>query len=243
MWAAWAQLPDLPADGFATVRVAASGAAKLDPTVSTTLRERFGLLVGEGYGLTEASPVVTSSAGAEVKLGSIGVPIPGVSVRLVDPDGGDVLVGDPGEIWVQGPNVFAGYWDDPEATANAITPDGWLRTGDIAVVDDSGSLFIVDRAKDLIIVSGFNVFPAEVEEVLLEHPGVDAAAVVGVAHPYTGEAVKAYVVVEPGYAIEEDGVIDFCANHLARYKCPSKVMFVDEIPTGLAGKVLRRALQ
>ena len=243
MWAAWAQLPDLPPDGFATVRLAASGAAKLDPSISTTMRERFGLVVGEGYGLTEASPVVTSSAGLEVKLGSIGAPLPGVQVRLVDPEGGDVLVGDPGEIWVRGPNVFAGYWDDPEATANALTPDGWLRTGDIAVVDDSGSLFIVDRAKDLIIVSGFNVFPAEVEEILLEHPGVEAAAVVGVAHPYTGEAVKAYVVVDPGHDIEEDEVIDFCASHLARYKCPSKVMFVDEIPTGLAGKVLRRALQ
>ena len=126
------------------------------------------------------------------------MPLPGVEVRLVDPDGDDVLVGDAGEIWVRGPNVFAGYWEDDEATAAALTPDGWLRTGDIAVVDDDGYLFLVDRAKDLIIVSGFNVFPAEVEEVLLEHPGVEAAAVVGVAHPHTGEAVKAYVVAQRG---------------------------------------------
>jgi long-chain acyl-CoA synthetase len=178
-----------------------------------------------------------------VKAGSIGVPLPGVEVRLVDPLGDDVLVGDPGEIWVRGPNVFAGYWQDEEATAAAISPDGWLRTGDVAVVDDDGHLFIVDRAKDLIIVSGFNVFPAEVEEVLLEHPGIEAAAVVGVAHPHSGEAVKAYVVVADGRSYEEDEIIAFCAERLARYKCPEKVMFVDEIPLGLAGKVLRRSLR
>ena len=143
-------------------------------------------------------------------------------MRLVDADGDDVLVGDAGEIWVRGPNVFAGYWEDEDATAAALTPDGWLRTGDIAVVDDDGYLFLVDRAKDLIIVSGFNVFPAEVEEVLLEHPAIEAAAVVGVAHPHSGEAVKAYVVVRDGRSIEEDEVIDFCADHLARYKCPTR---------------------
>jgi long-chain acyl-CoA synthetase len=243
MWATWAHLPDAPADGFATVRLAASGAARLDPSVASIFEQRFGLTVTEGYGLTEASPVVTSSVGVEVKPGSIGVPIPGVQVRLIDVDGTDSLVDDPGEIWVKGPNVFAGYWNDPTATASALTPDGWLRTGDVAVVDDGGSLFIVDRAKDLIIVSGFNVFPAEVEEVLLQHPGIDAAAVVGVAHPHTGEAVKAYVVVADGRSYEEDEVIAFCAQHLARYKCPEKVMFVDELPTGLTGKVLRRSLR
>ena len=242
MWATWAQLPDADPAAFATVRLAASGASRLDQAVAEAMAERFGVTVTEGYGLTEASPVVTTSVGVDSKPGSIGVPLPGVELRLVDADGDDVLVGDPGEIWVRGPNVFAGYWDDPDASAVALTADGWLRTGDIAVVDDDGFLYIVDRAKDLIIVSGFNVFPAEVEEVLLEHPGVDAAAVVGVAHPHTGEAVKAYVVVADGRSFEEDELIEFCADHLARYKCPSKVMFVDEIPTGLAGKVLRRQL-
>ena len=132
---------------------------------------------------------------------------------------------------------------DDAATRATVTADGWLRTGDVAVVDDDGFLFIVDRAKDLIIVSGFNVFPAEVEAVLAQHPGIEAAAVVGVAHPHTGEAVKAYVVPVAGRSIEEDEVIAFCAEHLARYKCPEKVMFVDEIPTGLGGKVLRRSLR
>ena len=164
-------------------------------------------------------------------------------MRLVDADGDDVLVGDAGEILVRGENVFAGYWDDPEATAAALDGDGWLHTGDIAVVDDDGFLFLVDRAKDLIIVSGFNVYPAEVEDVLIEHPGVIGVAVVGVPHPHTGEAVKAYVVLDEGTAVEEDDLIDHCARRLARYKCPGKVLFVEELPQGLGGKVLRRNLR
>ena len=158
-------------------------------------------------------------------------------------DGQDVLVGDAGEIRVQGPNVFKGYWQDPDATANALTEDGWLKTGDLAVVDDSGFLFLVDRMKDLIIVSGFNVYPGEVETTLAEHPGVAQAAVVGVKHPHSGEAVKAFVVVEEGAAVEEDDVIAFCEQRMARYKCPQKIVFVDEIPQGLGGKILKRELR
>ncbi len=242
MWTAWASLADVPDDAFASVRIAASGAAKLPLEVGETFKRRFGVVIAEGYGLTEASPVVTTSAGEHEKPGSIGAPLPGVRVRLVDAEGDDVLVGDPGEIWVSGPNVFKGYWRDEEATAAALTEDGWLRTGDVAVVDDDGQLFLVDRVKDLIIVSGFNVFPAEVESVLLEHPAVEACGVIGVSHPYTGEAVKAYVVVAPGGSVEEDELIAFCAEHLARYKCPEKIMFVDEIPLGTTGKILRRTL-
>ena len=243
MWAAWANSPEATRDAFATVRIAASGAAKLPMEVALRCEERFGIVVAEGYGLTEASPVVTTSTGIVAKPGSIGVPIPGVRLRLVDPSGEDVLVGDAGELWVKGDNVFKGYWEDAAATARALTPDGWLRTGDIGVVDDDGALYLVDRAKDLIIVSGFNVYPAEVEDVLLLHPAVEACAVVGVPHPHTGESVKAYVQLLPGQFVEEDNLIAFCAEHLARYKCPEKVMFVDELPVGLGGKVLRRALR
>ncbi|MGK2948599.1 MAG: AMP-binding protein [Acidimicrobiales bacterium] len=243
MWAAWATLPGAPADAFSGVRLAASGAAKLDPAIATAFRDRFGLQVIEGYGLTEASPVVSSGTGFDAPEGSIGVPLPGVQVRLVDADGHDALVGDAGEIWVKGPNVFTGYWNDPEATSGALTPDGWLRTGDVAVVDDDGFLFIVDRVKDLIIVSGFNVYPAEVEEVITSHPGVARAVVVGVPHPHSGEAVKAFVVVEPGHSVEEDDVIAHCEARLARYKAPQKVLFVDEIPQSTTGKVLRKALR
>jgi long-chain acyl-CoA synthetase len=166
-----------------------------------------------------------------------------VEVRLVDPSGDDALVGDAGELWVRGPNVFQGYWADAEATARALTPDGWLRTGDVAVVQDDGYLYLVDRAKDLIIVSGFNVFPAEVEEVLASHPDVEGCAVVGAPHPHTGEAVKAFVVVAEGAAVEEDELVEWCEARLARYKCPDKVLFVAELPQGAGGKVLRRALR
>jgi long-chain acyl-CoA synthetase len=241
MWTAWATLPDLPADAFAGVRLATSGASRLPEETAAAMERRFGLVVSEGYGLTEAAPVVTTSVGGH-KAGSIGRPVPGVEVRVVE-DGEDALLGDAGEIWVRGPNVFTGYWGDAEATATALTPDGWLRTGDVAVADDDGYLWIVDRSKDLIIVSGFNVYPAEVEEALLEHPGIAAVAVIGVDSPSTGEAVKAYVVPAPGHALEEDEVADFCATRLARYKCPTKVMFVDELPQGLGGKVLRRQLR
>jgi long-chain acyl-CoA synthetase len=243
MWSAWASLPDTGASVFRSVRIATSGAARLPADVAERMRDRFGVVLSEGYGLTEASPVVTSSTGFEPRSGSIGAPVPGVELRLVDADGSDVLIGDAGEIWVKGPNVFRGYWNDPAATAAALTDDGWLRTGDVAVVDDDGFLYLVDRAKDLIIVSGFNVFPAEVEEVLSEHPAIERVAVVGVPHPHTGEAVKAYVVAAPGRSIDEDDVIAFAAERLARYKCPDKVMFVDELPEGMAGKVLRRALR
>jgi long-chain acyl-CoA synthetase len=243
MWTAWAASREATREAFASVRLAVSGAAKLPPEIAEQCEQRFGISVAEGYGLTEASPVVTTASGIAAKPGSIGTPLPGIRLRLVDTEGEDVLVGDAGELWVHGPNVFKGYWNDAEATARALTPDGWLRTGDIAVVDDDGALYLVDRAKDLIIVSGFNVYPTEVEDVILQHPAVESCAVVGVPHPYSGESVKAYVVLAPGQFVEEDSLIAFVAEHLARYKCPEKVMFVDELPVGLGGKPLRRALR
>jgi long-chain acyl-CoA synthetase len=243
VWVAWSQFDEAAPSSFAGVRLALTGAARMPEPAMATLRKRFSLELREGYGLTEASPVVTSSTGTEFKPGSIGRVLDGVHVRLVDEDGDDVLLGDAGEIWVQGPNVFKGYWNDPVATARAITPEGWLRTGDIAVADEDGYLYIVDRAKDLIIVSGFNVYPAEVEEVIAEHPGVVEVAVVGVPHPHTGEAVKAYVVLEEGCEADEEQVVAWCRDHLARYKCPNKVLFVSELPKGLGGKILRRILR
>jgi long-chain acyl-CoA synthetase len=139
--------------------------------------------------------------------------------------------------------VFAGYLDDPEATARVLTDDGWLRTGDLGYCDDEGRLYLVDRAKDLVIVSGFNVYPAEVEDALARHPDVADVGVVGVPHPHTGEAVKAYVVVEPGAGVDEEQLIEFALEQLARYKCPSKVVFVDELPRNANGKLVRRQLE
>jgi len=244
IFAAWASLPGVDPAAMASVRLAVSGGAALADEVEEAFRARFGLPIWQGYGLTETAPIVSSSlVGGEPRPGSIGLPLPGVEVRLVDEEGEDALAGDSGEVRVRGPNVFPGYWHDDEATAAVLTSDGWLRTGDVAVTDDDGYLYLVDRAKDLIIVSGFNVFPAEVEDALAEHPGIATVAVVGVAHPYSGETVKAYVVPERGRHLEEGEVIEFCAERLARYKCPTAISFVDELPQGLVGKVLRRALR
>lgn len=243
MWAAWANMPDVNSSDFVNVRMAVSGAAKLPAHVHEIVKSRLGLDVEEGYGLTEASPVVTSPTGTDAPVGSIGIPVPGLEVRLVDTNGDDVLVGDPGELWVKGPNVFLGYWNDPDATERVLTSDGWLRTGDVAMVDENGYLYLVDRIKDLIIVSGFNVFPAEVESILNTHPAVITSGVVGVPHPYTGESIKAYVVTRPGVSVDEEDIVAFCNERLAAYKCPNKVWFVDEIPMGLTGKVLRKQLR
>jgi long-chain acyl-CoA synthetase len=234
-----------PSDSLASVRLAVSGAAALGEELFDGMRKRFDLVVHEGYGLTEASPVVTTSAigRREPSPGSIGPPLPGVDVRLVDADGADVLPGDPGEIWVHGPNVFPGYWRDSDATARALTGDGWLRTGDVAVADDEGELSLVDRAKDLVIVSGFNVYPAEVEEVLLGHPDIAEAAVVGAPDPRTGEAIVAFVVAEPGHEPDPGELLAHCARSLARYKCPTRVEVVEALPRSFAGKVLRRELR
>ncbi len=242
LWLAFSHMDDAPADSFASVRLALTGAAKMPEEAMRRLQQRFGLQIAEGYGLTEASPVVTSSAGMPVKIGSVGKVLEGVEVRLVDENGDDALQGDSGEIWVKGPNVFMGYLNEPDQTARVLTKDGWLRTGDIATVDDEGYLYLVDRAKDLIIVSGFNVFPNEVEEVLATHPGVQEVGVVGVPHPHQGEAVKAFVVPKAGAHLDEDQLIDWCSDHLARYKCPSKVLFVDQLPRNVSGKLLRRSL-
>ncbi len=245
MFESWVSLPPAEATrrDFASVRIAGSGASKLDPTLAGAFFDRFGLHIGEGYGLTEASPVVSTSDFTGEHMGTIGLPVPGVAVRLVDESGGDALVGDPGEIWVKGTNVFPGYWHDDVATARALTADGWLRTGDIAVADAEGYLTIVDREKDLIIVSGFNVYPAEVESVLTQHPGVADVAVIGSPHPHSGETVKAFVVAKPDRLLEEDDLIAFCGQRLARYKCPTKFTFVPELPHGLSGKLLRRGLR
>jgi long-chain acyl-CoA synthetase len=247
MYHAFLELDDAtaPPELFESVRLAVSGAAPLDEDLLEGMRKRFGVVVHDGYGLTEASPIVTTSAigRREPTAGSIGPPLPGIDVRLVDADGGDVLPGDTGEIRVRGPNVFPGYWHDADATARALTTDGWLRTGDVAVADDQGELSLVDRAKDLIIVSGFNVYPAEVEEALLEHPDVAEAAVVGEPDRRTGEAIVAFVVPEPGTRPDPEALLALCARSLARYKCPTRVEIVDALPRSFAGKVLRRQLR
>jgi long-chain acyl-CoA synthetase len=219
-----------------------SGAAALPAEVRAGMRDRYGVVVHDGYGLTEASPAVTTTAvAAEPRPGSIGPPLPGVEVCLADSDGNPVLDGDPGEILVRGPNVFAGYWDD-DVTTGAVLADGWLHTGDIAVADADGWLTLVDRAKDVIIVSGFNVYPGEVEEALRSHESVEDVAVVGEPHPRSGEQVVAFVVARPGASLDSVDLLRHAGRRLARYKLPTRVEVVDALPRTLAGKVLRRAL-
>ncbi len=229
-------------ENLGSVRLAVSGAATLSAKSSAAFTQRYGVTIHEGYGLTEASPIVTSTAsGGAARIGSIGPSVPGVEVRLVGPDGTDVSAGDPGEIWVRGPNVFAGYWGDLEATQRVLT-DGWLHTGDVAVSDEDGYLSLVDRLKDLIIVSGFNVYPAEVEDVLRTHASVVDCAVAAIPDERSGEAVGAWVVLEKGERVDLDSLRRHVGSRLARYKIPSKFTFVDELPRSEAGKLLRRAL-
>jgi long-chain acyl-CoA synthetase len=169
----------------------------------------------------------------ERRPGTVGFPLPGVELRLDEATS---------EILVRGPNVFKGYWRQDEASDEAIR-DGWFRTGDVGYADEQGYIFLVDRKKDLIIVSGFNVYPREVEDALYRHPKIADVAVIGVPHPYTGEAVKAFVVLKTGEHATEEEILDFCRKYLARFKCPGVIEFVSELPHLPTGKVLKRALR
>jgi long-chain acyl-CoA synthetase len=244
MYVAWLEGGHLEGRRLPTVRLAVSGAAPLPVPVLLRFAEATGVIIEEGYGLTEAAPSVTSNSMApEARPGSVGLPLPDVELRLVDDDGHDVELGDPGEVWVRGPNVFQGYWNDPEGTAAVLTDDGWLRTGDVGTRDEDGYLYLVDRKRDLVIVNGFNVYPREVERVLLEDERVAQAAAVGAPHPLTGETVVAYVVPRAGATVDVDALTGACRAKLARYKCPTRVEVVDELPHTATGKVRRGELR
>ena len=242
MYIAWANLPAIERYDLACVRFAVSGAAPLPHSVPRWFNEQLGIPLWEGYGLTETSPVLTFAASDPQPPGSVGQPVPGVQLRLVDDYGRRVPEGELGEVVVRGPNVFSGYWNAPAATVQAIDSGGWFHTGDIGYLSD-GELFLVDRKSDLIVVSGFNVYPREVEDVLYRHPKVAEAAVIGMPHPYTGEAVKAVVVLRPGEEATAEEITLFCNRWIARFKCPEVVEFVDRLPHLPTGKVRRRDLR
>ena len=240
MYVAWSMLPDVE-DAFSSVRLALSGAAPLPAQVLQRVLDTTGRHVFEGYGLTETAPVLTTTLMSEVaKPGSIGRPVPGVELRLLDEGGAPVEEGDPGEVVVRGDNLFLGYWPD---ASGGPDEQGWFATGDVALLDADGDLHLVDRRQDLVLVSGFNVYPREVEDVLLTHPEVAEAAVLGIAHPYTGEAVKALVVRTPGSRLTAEDLIAHAAASLARFKCPTAVEFVPELPRGATGKVRKGRLR
>lgn len=220
-----------------------AGGMALQSAVAKRWQETTGTPVVEGYGLTETSPVATfNPIGGVVKDGTIGVPLPSTDVRLVDESGAPVAVGEPGELCVKGPQVMPGYWQRPDETAKVIDADGWLRTGDIATMDEDGYFRIVDRKKDMVLVSGFNVYPNEVEEVIARHPGVAEVGVIGVPDEKTGEAVYA-VVVKRDPALTAEDVIRHAREQLTAYKVPRHVEFRDELPKTPVGKILRKDIR
>jgi long-chain acyl-CoA synthetase len=244
MYLALVSTPGADQYDLSSVRFAISGAAPLEEETLRAFRDMFGIDIFEGYGLTETAPVLTTTLmGTDPRPRSVGKPLPEVELKLVDEHGHEVERGDPGEVVVRGPNVFQGYWDRPDLTGEVFLEGGWFKTGDIGVEDEDGYLYLVDRKRDLIIVSGFNVFPAEVEDALKEDPRIAEAAVVGVPHRHTGEAVKAYVVLADGASADSSTLRNGVAERLARFKVPETIEIVDALPTSLTGKVVRRALR
>jgi long-chain acyl-CoA synthetase len=225
------------------LRVAVSGGSALPAQIHQQFKERFGVTILEGYGLSETSPVASfAQFGEEPRVGSIGRPIAGVEMKLINDDWSDLVeAGEVGEIAIKGHNVMTGYYKRPEATAEAIR-QGWFRTGDLARRDGDGFYFIVDRSKDMIIRGGFNVYPRELEEVLMEHPAVSLVAVLGVPHPSHGEEIKAVVVKKAGDTTTEDELIAWGREHFAGHKYPRIVQFVDAMPMTATGKPLKRQL-
>jgi long-chain acyl-CoA synthetase len=225
------------------VRLMLSGSAPLSAELIEAFTGATGIAVHQGYGLTEAAPIVTSTlCSVEPQNGSVGAALPGIELKLVDELGQEPEGDDAGEIWIRGANMFSGYWPDGQGGPDA---DGWWGTGDVGFLDETGDLFLVDRLKELVIVSGFNVYPMEVEDVIREVPSVDDAAVIGVADTATGEAVVAYVCCTEGAVAAEvaAAVREHCAVRLARFKRPSRIEVVGELPLTVTGKVQKGRLR
>lgn len=232
-----------PAPVTANLRLCSSGGSALPVEVLRSFEALFGVTILEGYGLSETSPVATfNQMGYERKIGSIGLPLQGIEVKVVDDNDAPVGTNELGEIVIRGHNVMKGYYKRPEATAEAMR-GGWFHSGDIARMDEDGYLFIMDRKKDMILRGGFNVYPREVEEVMLTHPQVSLAAVLGMPHESLGEDVKAFVIRKPGAAISERELVDWCKENMAAYKYPRTIEFRDTLPMTASGKILKRELK
>lgn len=227
---------------FSSLHLSAGGGMPVQQVVAERWEKLTGRFLLEGYGLTECAPLVSANPhDMDYHSGSIGLPVPSTEVKLIDDEGEEVPPGEPGELCVKGPQVMLGYWQRPDAT-DEILQDGWLRTGDIAVMDDEGFMRIVDRKKDMILVSGFNVYPNEIEDVVMQHSGVLEVAAVGVPSGASGEAVKIFVVKKDA-SLTEEALIVFCRRHLTGYKVPKLVEFREELPKSNVGKILRRELR
>lgn len=228
---------------FKHLCLSVSGGMATQRSVADKWHQVTGGVILEGYGLTEASPVLTiNPPGLSDFTGSVGLPVPSTDIKICDEDGNEVGVGESGELWAKGPQVMRGYWQKPDETKNVLSDDGWLRTGDVVRMDEKGFIFLVDRKKDMIIVSGFNVYPTEVEEVIASHPGVLEVGVIGVPSEQTGEAVKAFIVKKDPHLSEQD-ILDYAHERLTRYKVPKLIEFKTELPKSNVGKILRRKLR
>lgn len=235
--------PDFAAVNFSNLRLTLGGGMATQKAVAEKWKKITGTPIVEAYGLTEASPgVCCNPLNIEAYSGGIGLPVPSTEVELRDADGKEVGVGQPGELWVRGPQVMKGYWNRPEETAKTIDARGFLETGDIAVMDEKGWLKLVDRKKDLIVVSGFNVYPNEIEEVISHNDKVMEVACIGVPNEKTGEALKVFVVKKDPSLTKEE-LIEFCRTELTAYKVPKDIEFRDELPKSNVGKILRRELR
>jgi len=240
MYQAWCNTPGVR-EAMSTVRMLSSGGAPLPPRVYELFEELTGLRIYEGYGMTETGPVVsTTLVSGQPKAGSVGQPLPGLDVRILDEDGAEADEGDPGELWVRGPSVFAGYWPDG---AGGPDEEGWFHSGDVAYVDEDGDMHLVDRRREVILVNGFNVYPREIEIVIDDLPGVAEAAVVGVPDDETGEAVSALVVPRSGATVTVEQVAEHCATRLARFKCPTVIRIVEALPHSATGKIAKGRLR
>jgi long-chain acyl-CoA synthetase len=227
---------------FSALKLTSSGGMALTSDTAKMWQRVTGCEISEGYGMTETSPVVTFNPNSAIQLGTIGLPIPGTEVKTIDDDGNETPLGEPGELCVKGPQVMRGYWQRPEDTQKSFTDDGFLQTGDIALIQEDGYIRIVDRKKDMIIVSGFNVFPNEIEDVVSGHPKVVECAAVGVPDDKSGEAVKVYLVATAD-GVTENELKEFCRERLTAYKVPKSFVFRDELPKTNVGKILRRELR
>lgn len=228
---------------FSNLKITTAGGMALTEDAATHWQQVTGVLPAEGYGLTETSPIVSANVPDDVRLGTVGKAMPETTVKVIDKEGNSLPAGEAGELCVHGPQVMKGYWQAEEATANILSEDGWLKTGDIATIDEDGYIRIVDREKDVVIVSGFNVYPNEVENVLVSHPQIDEAAVIGVEDQNSGEAVKAFLVIKDDNEIDESELKAFCREQLTAYKIPRFFEFRDSLPKTNVGKVLRRELR
>jgi len=235
--------PELDFGRTRNVRLFVSGSAPLSPEVWKAFRARTGHEILERYGMSEILMHTGNPYRGERRPGTVGRPFSGSQVKIVDDEGRELPPGEPGHVLVKGPNVFRGYWRNPEANREAFTEDGWFRTGDLGYLSEDGYLTLVGRARDLIITGGLNVYPKEVEDVIDAVAGVRESAVIGLPHPDFGEAVTAVVVREPAARVDEEAIIRACRERLAGYKVPKRVLFVDELPRNTMGKVQKRELQ